>query len=354
MGMTFNKVRNLGFGMIILTVFAISFFSIFNVNAITQSLYIISENEIPVLKTLEHTNNLLKEAAHAFEIYIRRERIEINDVLTPLDRLIRECRLLEDMTAKEESLIAKKLVKSVKLVQSSILDYVEQEKISPFGDTTELTKKSALKAQAETHTTFLDLSKVILGRAESPKVPFLEKIDLINNILSELVYSFEQYFHRERIEINDVLTPLDRLTDQFSLIERLVPNSERAMIKKMAHKTGYFRRFVLGYAEQETIDNSTSDTLAAIKENALKAQSESHNLVVEVTEVISARIDSSQKKMLSEARNIQKVVIAGMATAVAITLLLALFLGHALARPISRLVSGTEKLAQGEFNFESK
>jgi len=351
MGLSYYKVRNTGLGMIILTVFAISIFSIFNISRISQSLHIISEKDIPVLKTLEHANNLLREAEYFFEFYTRRERIEINNVLTPMDRLIKECRLLEDQVGKEESLIAKKITKSAKLVRASIHSYADQEKISPFGDTTELIKESALKAQAETHKTMIKISEKILRQAEPATAPLLEKIDLISKLLSNVVNSFEQYIQRERIEIDDVLTTLDWLTNQLPLIERLVSNAELPMVKKMAHKIDFFKRWILGYAEQETIGNSSSDTLEAIKESALKAQAEAHNLLVELTEVISARINSSQKEMLSDARNMQKFVTAGMTTAVVITLLAAIFMGNALSRPIKRLVEGTEKIAKGELNY---
>jgi signal transduction histidine kinase len=252
---------------------------------------------------------------------------------------------------KEKSLIAKKITKSAKLVRSSLLSFADQEKISPFGDTTERIKKSALKAQSETHKTVIKLSEKILRQAEPATAPLLEKIDLISKLLSNVVNSFEQYIQRERIEIDDVLTTLDWLTNQLPLIERLVSNAELPMVKKMAHKIDFFKRWILGYAEQETIGNSSSDTLEAIKESALKAQAEAHNLLVELTEVISARINSSQKEMLSDARNMQKFVTAGMTTAVVITLLAAIFMGNALSRPIKRLVEGTEKIAKGELNY---
>ena len=120
------------------------------------------------------TNRILRETINAFEKF-QSKGIKLNDVIVPLDRVVKECNNLEKIIEDTEKKTVKELVFHIKQLKQYILNYVSQDHVlGGSSDTLLRMKQTVLKIREKVQHSLNELqNKVNKNIKENHNIMFL-------------------------------------------------------------------------------------------------------------------------------------------------------------------------------------
>jgi two-component system sensor histidine kinase EvgS len=118
-------------------------------------------------ETYQIMNKILWDIISSFRRYMKMT-IGLHELVTPLDRVVEECAILETMVGEDEKAAIANLISHVRQFRVYILNYIEQERLLDVSsDTLQRMKESALRLQGDAHKSLIELGKKIRDRIEA-------------------------------------------------------------------------------------------------------------------------------------------------------------------------------------------
>lgn len=346
---SFRLIRNTCIGVLLLIILSVSALSYNNVNNVSRSLEKIIMEDTPLLEKIHMAIRLLEETRYSFDLYVRSGMISLNDIMVPLNQVIEECRFMQQTAPGDEKKIIAAFTEHIKRIKIYITHYSENEQNSASDDTADLMKKSALENLNKAYTLRYEMSSMILKKNKSLNPSFARALGETEALLNLAINSFERYIQRS-IRSNDILVPLDKIIAECDMLETMVRNDEKNMIKELTMNSRKLRGFVKSYIEHETAQGSGNDTLDIMEKSIINIRSETYHAFLNADAIVRKRIESAQQAMLVSAAHIKKMTLAAVMTGFFTAVLVSLLMNSALMKPINILVHATGKLADGDLN----
>jgi signal transduction histidine kinase/CheY-like chemotaxis protein len=283
-------------------------------------------------ETLMRVNELVGSADRAFAIYVRRDRVTGAGVLNLLELLEQRLVAIESATA-DARIPREALSLLAHRSQMAVNAYIDEDRLDPAADAA---------------TEYLQRARSLLAtlRRKLLAWPDATGIDRVGALLNAAEIELERYVERERMSIEEIIAPAERalmLLHEPSDAVRLGPTDLDALSRSLER----YRIALLDYAEEERIAGSAGP-YDETTEVVSHAWAETQLAVAATNRLVGAQTQNDQSKMLAEARNSQRVVLALAVAGGLLAVLVALVLTRTLSQTLRALVAGTRQIAEGD------
>jgi len=343
--MSFKTTRNTGFVCLLCIILLLCIFSFNNYKKIKQSLNSVLSYETKLRDQADVVTRILTETKNSFELYINREKIEYADVIHAINQLIKESLTMEQYLGNE--IHVSTLFIRIKI---SILN-MEKEISHQDSDMRDLLSASAKKHLSSAYKQLFYLRRQLKRIPEEKQALAMEQYKIVHRIFTATDQLFDQLLNK-KITVNDVIVPLERAVENCNILKNMiVGDPEDNTIKELLFRIEQLRHQIINYVKEESVLGDTSDTLLRLKKNILTIREDVQKSLSVVQKNIGKRIDMQQLKITSLINKIQWMMIAGMILAIIIAIITEFITSSALMKPISILVSATQRLAKGDLNY---
>ncbi len=349
--MTFNTTKNLGLGVFISTLFAVVFYSYQQGRESILILKTILYNHTPNQERLLQINELLNSANYNFIVYIKRDKVNADDVLNPLVILEEKLTGVEAWL-RNQNRSQQLVTKFTGTARTTFIYYREEEEMDPTGYSgQELIKK----IQLALHEIRKWLASAYQIAANQGANDIVDSLEMGTNLLHVAEEQFRRYVSRERIELREILLPIDealKLVEQFEYSEGIV----KAKVDYLRQVIREYRAQILHFMDDKetNTDSDIGSTEDEQQKTVFQTRAAAEVALGEANQILSQYIFNAQNSTIENSQQKQRVFIWLICLGFFLALLLSYLLNKALTRPIRNMVAGTYQFAQGHLDFRMK
>lgn len=346
---SYRTSRNLGLGLLLLIVVLVCLAAYQHSRDVVLALRHVVEEHTPIQQRLLRINELLMGADRTFAIYLRRDRITPEDVLTALEALTKRLRAVDAALDTERRRFAAELPPAHRL-RLYFHYYLEEESSDPASDTV----AAALRAIAEQ---FVVLRRQ-LGELDAPAraterpTVLRFRIEQAGLALDGAESELDRYVARERVALDEVIFPVEQALELLRNI-RIPPDIQSAavVLSEVQQALEHYQISLRTYASQERSDDKRPLD-ANLEQTLLQARGEAELALSELNRVLSGDIREDQRETIVEEERRQQMLLGLAAGAVLLALCVSYLLGRSLSARVQRLALATQRIASGELGFQ--
>lgn len=182
------------------------------------------------------------------------------------------------------------------------------------------------------------------------KQPILEKMDSIRQDFLDARDTLVAFSKQGRGDIKTAITSIDNAIEKSTALNKLVLEKDKQEVAKFIFAAKRFKIAVNTYAKEVKNDPTGSSSLS-MEQLALDTIREVSNALSKMISDIRANIRASDINTFIVAKRSQRLISLCVFIGIAVSLLIAIFMGRALTRPISRLAEATQRIAQGNLAY---
>ena len=342
--MSFKTIRNAGLFFLLSIIIIICVFSMYNIKKISNALKLVITYEKPLRDKSNEITRILIDTKNAFEMYIHRDKITYDDLISTLDLLIHKSIALEKILTINRDITNQ--FKNIKV----ILINMEYETKHPDSDLLTSLKLSVEKKISGLYKKLFFMQSHISKTPDHMKENAIEIYQTINQIFRDWIYSFDNLMSIN-ISLNDVIVPLDRVVVECANLGTMVGKDEKSAINALVLHVKHFKNAIMAYVSQEKVLDDTSDTLMKIKQSALRTQGDVQKSLIDVQHKVENRINIDHHHMIQLVARIQFMMMMGMVVGILFSIIGVIIMSRSLMKPISKLVMATQRLAKGELSY---
>ncbi len=330
--MSFTRLRNLGFGALVLLILAVAYLGQHTTANNLEALRHVVDLQVPIQTTLLSVRIHLTSARYHFDRYDQRDRIKPSYVSDTLDVLTR---VLEERRSKVSTLA----------LGAYLASYLEEEALDLVGDGA-VTLVRELEGQAA------QLRAAVTARATAvePGVSegwnqWLRARTLAERIESGLLH----YLHRQRYRPEPVLELLDKAQEALRSVpvERLGDDAAASQLNRLLQAVVELRGAVFSYLDEEQAGD-LSDTFIQTRELVYRAWEQMDVLSGSMVRLLGEEMALMQKRIVVTTER-ERGLVGGLALLAIVTgLAVSVLLGRVLNRRLQVLSNAADRLAVGE------
>jgi len=137
------------------------------------------EQKLSAMNLYMIVNRIFRETLHSYELLVNKS-ITFNDVITPLERVVEECKVLMLLVGKAEKRAIFILSTHITQLRHHIINYVTQEKVlDNTSDTLQQMRKSVLNIREDVHKSLCEMQQRVDDRIEKNQNNMFNLIDEI-------------------------------------------------------------------------------------------------------------------------------------------------------------------------------
>ena len=137
------------------------------------------EQKLSAMNLYMIVNRIFRETLHTYELLVNKS-ITFNDVITPLERVVEECKVLMLLVGKAEKRAIFILSTHITQLRHHIINYVTQEKVlDNTSDTLQQMRKSVLNIREDVHKSLCEMQQRVDDRIEKNQNNMFNLIDEI-------------------------------------------------------------------------------------------------------------------------------------------------------------------------------
>jgi signal transduction histidine kinase/CheY-like chemotaxis protein len=347
---SYRTTRNLGLGLLLLIVILVCLVAYQRSRDVVLTLRHVVEEHTPIQQRLLRINELLMGADRTFAIYLRRDRITPEEVLTALQALAKRLHAVDAALDTERRRFAAAPSPAHRL-RLYFLYYLEEEPNDPASDTV----AAALRAVAQQFAVL----RQQLGELGAPGGTAAGQPDVLSFRLEQAGLALDgaeaaldRYAARERVALEEVILPVEQALELLRSI-RIPPDIQAAALtlSEVRQALEHYQTTLRSYAGQERADDSGRPD-AALEETLLQARGKSELALSELNRALSADIREDQRQTIVQEESRQKMLLGLALGAALLALCVSYLLGRSLSARVQRLALATQRIASGELGFQ--
>jgi len=347
MNYSFNTIKNLGIGallLILLVIVAIAFQQTYSsVDALKK---IIKEN-IPAQQNLAQINQLLTTTDHAFALYVRRDRLTPDEAVEPLDRLRAQLRDLSEQMQAEglDTVGINKAMHMAGIARTAFINYAGEEAQDAAIES--LNKSLAALADLETEISALAAT----AHEQAWQENITSRLQAVMRLRTLAAQGVNRYAKRERMDLAEIIGHVDHAIALLEQMERSTGvDSAIVELRDLTQAVRQYRAAIHSYgsAEEQGADEMA---LNEERETAYRLWRGVEQDLDKVNKILSKHIFDTQSATIEAGEAGQQAFLWLTVIALVVAMAISYLFSKALSSSIRLLAEGTRHFATGDLGY---
>jgi two-component system NtrC family sensor kinase len=177
--------------------------------------------------------------------------------------------------------------------------------------------------------------------------------------ITRMISDSKDHLYKYKTGNSEIAEPLilliNKALKEVEEIQEMTDEKEElANIDKVIKEMKTFRQAIFSYQSEISEGYGGGTSAQEMEEIALSSADSATQLSYATLDFIGKRVEEDNKAILETVYISQKILSMFLIMAIVFTVIVALFMGRALARPIHNLVEATQRIAQGDLTQEIK